>query len=136
MAVCDMQSEDCEAQCVMWRCLNEVMARYGFLIVNFKEFMADSASANWNAFCKIYGTGDLHTKMPDCERTGLLHWTTSMNRHTNNHIKKEFQEQHCLLCKQYKDLKTSAKAKVQYLAIHAWWQSCRAVDDAALKQLD
>ena len=58
VAVCDMQSEDCEAQCVMWRCLNKVMARYGLLIVNFKGFMADNASANWNAICKIYGTRD------------------------------------------------------------------------------
>ena len=56
VAVCDMQSEDYEAQCVMWRCLNEVMARYGVLIVNFKGFMADSAGANWNAVRKIYGS--------------------------------------------------------------------------------
>ena len=40
VAVCGMQSEDCEAQCFMWRCLNKVMARYGLMIVNFKEFMA------------------------------------------------------------------------------------------------
>ena len=46
VAVCDMQFEDCEAQCVMWRCLNKVMARYGLSIVNFKGFMADSAGAN------------------------------------------------------------------------------------------
>ena len=136
VAVCDMQSEDCEAQCVMWRCLNEVMARYGVLIVNFKGFMADSAGANWNAVRKIYGSGDPQTKMPDCERTCLLHWTTSMNHHTDNHIKNEFQEQHRLLCKQYKDSKMSAEAEVRYLAIRAWWQSCGAVDDAALKQLD
>ena len=136
VAVCDMQSKDCEAQCVMWRCLNEVMARYGVLIVNFKGFMADSAGANWNAVRKIYGSGDPQTKMPDRERTCLLHWTTSMNRHTDNHIKNEFQEQHRLLCKQYKDSKMSAVAEVRYLAIRAWWQSCGAVDDAALKQLD
>ena len=136
VAVCDMQSEDCEAQCVMWRCLNEVMARHGLLIVNFKGFMANSAGANWNAVCKIYGSGDPQTKMPDRERTCLLHWTTSMNRHTDNHIKKEFQEQHRLLCKQYKDSKMSADGEVRYLAIRAWWQSCGALDDAALKQLD
>ena len=112
VAVCDMQSEDCEAQCVMWRCLNEVMARYGVLIVNFMGFMADSVGANWNAVRKIYGSGDTQTKMPDRERTYLLHWTTSMNRHTDNHIKNEFQEEHRLLCKQYKDLKTSAEAEV------------------------
>ena len=121
VAVCYMQSEDCKAQCVMWRCLNEVMARYRLLIVNFKGFMADSAGANWNAVRKIYRTGDPHTKMPNRECTCLLHWTTSMNRHTDNHIKKEFQEQHCLLCKQYKDSKMSAEAEVQYLAIRAWW---------------
>ena len=112
VAVCDMQSEDCEAQCVMWRCLNKVMARYGLLIVNFKGFIVDSASANWNVVRKIYRTGDPHTKMPDCERTYLFHWTTSMNRHIDNHTKIEFQEQHRLLCKQYKDLKTSADAEV------------------------
>ena len=82
VVVCNMQFEDCELQCVMWRCLNEVMARYGLLIVNFKGFMADSAGANWNAIHKIYATGDPHTKMPNREHTCLLHWTTSMNHHT------------------------------------------------------
>jgi hypothetical protein len=49
IAVCDMQSEDTMAQCIMWRELNDLMAKNGIKNTNFKSFMADSAQANWNA---------------------------------------------------------------------------------------
>ena len=136
IVVCDMQSEDCEAQCIMWTCLNEVMARHGLKPVNFKGFIVDSAGANWNAVRKIYSSGDPHTMMEDHEQTCLLHWLTSLNRHTDNYIKSEFQEQHRVICEQYKDSKTSTEAEVRYVAIKVWWQSSGTADESSLKQLE
>jgi hypothetical protein len=46
IAICNMQSESIEAQCVMWTKLNHMMLRFGFANPNFKGFMADSVEAN------------------------------------------------------------------------------------------
>jgi hypothetical protein len=46
IAVYDMQSEDAVAQMVLWKNLNDVMARHGIPESKFKGFMADSAQAN------------------------------------------------------------------------------------------
>jgi hypothetical protein len=46
IAVCDMQSEDTKVQYIMWKELNDLMAKNG---VENTSFMADSAQANWNA---------------------------------------------------------------------------------------
>ena len=136
IAVCDMQSEDTAAQCIMWRSLNEVMAANGVADVNFKGFMADSAQANWNAVRTIYGTGDPKQPMENRERTCLLHWTTSLNRHTQKFIKPDMQFQHNLLCKQYKNSKSMEEAETRYLAIRAWWLSSGAASEDAIRELD
>jgi hypothetical protein len=65
IAVCDMQSEDAAAQSVLWQNLNVVLARYGVPKHKFKEFMADSAQANWNAIRVIYGNGNAAIPMKD-----------------------------------------------------------------------
>jgi hypothetical protein len=49
IVICDMQSEDTKVQCIMWRELNDLMAKNGVENTNFKGFMADSAQAHWNA---------------------------------------------------------------------------------------
>jgi hypothetical protein len=41
-----MQSEDAAAQMVLWKNLNDVMARHSVPEPKFKGFMADSAQAN------------------------------------------------------------------------------------------
>jgi hypothetical protein len=46
IAVCDMLSEDVAAQMVLWKNLNDIMARLGVPELKFKGFMADSAQAN------------------------------------------------------------------------------------------
>jgi hypothetical protein len=43
IAVCDLQSEDTKGQCIMWRKLNDLMAKNSVQNTNFKGFMADSA---------------------------------------------------------------------------------------------
>jgi hypothetical protein len=94
IVVCDMQLEDTKVQCIMWRELNEVMQRNGVEKPNFKGFMADSAQANWNAVRIVYGSGDPKVPIENRERTCLLHWTTSLNRHTQKHIKPDMQDQY------------------------------------------
>ena len=58
IAICNMQSEDAAAQMVLWKNLNDVMARHGIPKPKFKGFMGDSAQTNWNAIKVIYGSGD------------------------------------------------------------------------------
>jgi hypothetical protein len=65
IAVCGMQSEDAAAQMVLWKNLNDVMARHGIPEPKFKGFMADSAQANWNAVRVIYGSGDTTISMKE-----------------------------------------------------------------------
>jgi hypothetical protein len=65
IAVCDMQSKDAIAQSVLWRNLNDVMAKHGVHEPKFKGFMADSAQANWNAVRIKYGSGDATSPMKD-----------------------------------------------------------------------
>jgi hypothetical protein len=46
IAVCDMQSKDAAAHMVLWKNLNDVMARHGIPEPKFKGFMVDNAQAN------------------------------------------------------------------------------------------
>jgi hypothetical protein len=86
IAVCDMQSEDAAAQMVLWKNLNDVMARHGIPEPKFKGFMADSVQANWNAVRVIYGSGDATIPMKNQERTCLFYWIQSLEKHTKADI--------------------------------------------------
>ena len=136
IAVCDMQSEDTQSQCLMWNALNRVMTKHGVLVTNFKGFMADSAQANWNAVREIYGTGDPKIPMQNRERTCLFHWTKSLEAHTIKLIKTTMQHQHRILCKQYKDAKTEEESERMYLAIRAWWLSSGAATEEQIQELN
>jgi len=91
IATCDMQSKDAKVQVQFWRSLNIVMSRHGVDHLNFKGFMANSTMANWDAICIVYGNGSTNEKMENCERICLLHWSTSLHKHTQKYIKKAFQ---------------------------------------------
>jgi hypothetical protein len=84
--VCNMQSKDAAAQMVLWKNLNDVMARHGVLEPKFKEFMADSAQANWNVVRVIYSSGNATIPMMDQERTCLFHWAQSLEKQTKANI--------------------------------------------------
>jgi hypothetical protein len=74
IVICDMQSEDIEAQQIMWTKLNETMLKHNFPKLNFKGFMADSTQANWNTIKIVYDSKDLYVKMVNKERTSLFYW--------------------------------------------------------------
>ena len=97
IAMCDMQSEDTEVQVQFWRSLNAVMHHHGVESPNFKGFMVDSAMANWNVVRIVYGSGSANVEMENRERTCLLHWSTSLHRHTQKYIKEALQHQHITL---------------------------------------
>jgi hypothetical protein len=99
IAICDMQSEDVAAQMVLWKNLNDVMARHGVPEPKFKGFMADSAQANWNDVRVIYGSGDATIPMKDQERTCLFYWAQSLEKHTKADIRADLQHQHRQLCR-------------------------------------
>jgi len=82
IAMSDMQSKDTKVQVQFWRSLNAIMERHGVANTNFKGFMADSATANWKAVRIVYGSGSSDEEMDNHERTCLLHWSTSLHKHT------------------------------------------------------
>ena len=94
IAVCDMQSEDAAAQMVLWKNLNNAMARHGVPSPKFKGFMADSAQANWNAIRVIYGSGNATIPMKDQEKTCLFYGTQFLQKHTKADICADLQHQH------------------------------------------
>jgi hypothetical protein len=102
---------------VLWKNLNDVMARHGIRKPKFKGFMADSAQANWNAIRVIYGSGDATIPMKDQERTCLFHWAQSLEKHTKAKIHADLQHQHRQLCRQYKNATSASESETQYLAI-------------------
>jgi len=55
IAVCDMQSEDTEVQCMLWRKLNTIVEKKRMGTPMFKGFMADSAQANGMLFRLFMG---------------------------------------------------------------------------------
>jgi hypothetical protein len=119
-AVYDMQLEDTEVQCIIWRKLNKVMQKNGVEEPNFKSFMEDSEQANWYAIQIVYGMGDPKVPIENQERTCLLYWTILLQQYTQKHIKPNLQHQNIRVCKQYKDSKTMEEADSRYLAIWAW----------------
>jgi len=66
----------------------------------------------------------------------LLHWSSSLQKHTQKYIKGDLQDQHTRLYKQYKDSKNMEEAETHYLAIRSWWLSSGAASDNALHHLD
>jgi len=136
IAMCNMQFKDTKVQVQFWRSLNIVMAQHGLVDLKFKGFMADNAMANWNAVRVAYSSGKLDDIIENRERMCLLHWSTSLHKHIQKHIKQVFQQQYITLCKQYKDSKTVDEAKTHYLAIRSWWLSSGTATEEALHHLD
>ena len=121
---------------MFWQNLNSVLARSSVPKTNFKRFMADSAQANWNAMRVVYGSGNTAEPMENRERTCLFHWTQSMEKHTMADIRRDLQDQHRLLCKQYKNATSPKDSEMRYLAIKAWWLSSGACSGEGLKRLE
>ncbi len=46
IVICDMQSEDTKAQCILWKKLNTIVEKKGLNTIIFKGFMADNMQAN------------------------------------------------------------------------------------------
>jgi hypothetical protein len=136
IAIFDMQSEDAAAQSILWKNLNVVLARHGVPKPKFKGFMADSAQANWNTIRVIYGSRNTAIPMKDQERTCLFHWTQSLEEHTKADIWADLQDQHRLLCKQYKNAASPVEFETRYLAIRAWWLSSGATTIQGLSWLE
>jgi len=132
IAVYDMHSKDYVAQIVFWKNLNSILARHGVFHPKFKGFIADSAQTNSNVLKTIYESSDIHIPMENQERTCLFYWTQSMEKHTKVDIRLDLQDQHHLLCKQYKIVVSSKESETQYLAIKAWWLSSSAMTEEGL----
>jgi hypothetical protein len=124
ITIYDMQLKDADAQMVLWKNLNDVMARHGIPEPKFKGFMVDSAQANWNAIRVIYGSGDTTISMKDQERTCFFHWAQSLEKHTKADIRANLQYQHRQLCRQYKNAALASESKIR-----SWWLSSGATTE-------
>jgi hypothetical protein len=93
------------------------MQKHDFPKSNFKGFMANSTKANWNVLIIVYGSKDPFVRMIDKKRTCLFHWIQSLNKHTKQMIKLEFQNQHIFFCHQYRGTKSLREADSLYVLI-------------------
>ena len=59
-----------------------------------------------------------------------------MEKHTMVDICRDLQDQHRLLCKQYKNATSPKDSEMQYLAIKAWWLLSGAYSGEGLKRLE
>ncbi len=92
IAIYDMQSEDIEAQCILWRKLNATILKKGVANPNFKGFMADNAQANWNVVRIVYGIRDPISSWLTMKILVFFHWIQSRNTHTKKLIASKFQD--------------------------------------------
>ncbi len=95
------------------------MQKYGFPKPNFKGFMVDNVQANWNVVQIVYGYGDSYVRMVDKECTYLFHENHSLNKHTNQLIRLELQNEHKVFCHQNKNAKSIVNVDNHYAFIHS-----------------
>jgi hypothetical protein len=107
-----MQFENTNDQCVMWRKLNEVMAKHGVPSPYFKGFMVNNAQVNWNVMHIVYESNDLYVQLQDKERTCSFHWSQLIDKHTKWQIKPKLRDQHKALCYEYTNSRSLEKANV------------------------
>jgi hypothetical protein len=74
----------------------------------------------------VYGSRDPFVRMVDKERTCLFHWTQSFDKHTKQLIRLELQDEHKVLCHQYKNATSLVDVNSHYVLIHCRWLSSRA----------
>jgi hypothetical protein len=55
IVICDMQFEDTNVQCILWRKLNATIERKGLSMLTFRGFMVDGGQANWNVVRIVMG---------------------------------------------------------------------------------
>ena len=83
----NFQSEDKNAQIIISKNLNHVMAWHGIPLPQFQGFMDDSAQANSNPIQIVYSGGDPKVPMLSREQTCYFHWSQSLEKHTKQYIK-------------------------------------------------
>lgn len=125
IATCEFKVEDSHAQEEFWRLLNTIVKDGGFQTPEFRGFMADEASANWNAIRKVYFNGE---RKPDKERSCSFHWEQSMIKHTKGCIKAPFQEHHKVLCRQWKNAESETIALTCRQTLQQWWRKGHAIE--------
>ncbi len=111
------------------------MLQHRFPKSNFKGFMAINTQANWNIIKIVYGYGDPSIKMVNKKCTYLFHSTQLLDRHTKKPIKSELQNQHNVLCHQYKNAKSLGEANNLYAIICCWWLSLRVASKVNVHEL-
>jgi hypothetical protein len=106
-----MQSEDMEAQCMMWRKLNIIVEKKELGTPNFKGFMVHKQIGM--LFILFMGLEILWSRWWTC----FFHLTLSIDKHIKQLIALEFHDQHKTFCYEYKNAMSLKEANLQYATI-------------------
>lgn len=125
IATCEFREEDEDAQVMFWENMNLVMVEHTGKPANFFGFMADEASANWNAVRRVFNDGK---EMIERERSCLWHWEDNLRVHTQRYIYGPHQQKHREMCEKWRTAPSKEGALEQFRRIRAWWATGKAAD--------
>ena len=104
--------------------MNYVLLKSGSPPANFRGFMADEASANWQAIQTFFNNGPSNRREISC----LFFWKQSFNLHTIQCVSKNFQDKHKCLCKMWRGAFNEEEAIAMFRKIRGWWAIGKVVD--------
>lgn len=134
IAICDMQSEDADSQCLLWFSMINLMKNHGLSNINFKGFMADSAQANFIGVRRVFGSGNPKEPIQGGERTCGFHWEQSFEKH-KKHVQEGMRMEFVQLVYNFKESKSDEDAQLSVMKLRHWIQtsgSCNSKDQDAL----
>ena len=102
-----------------------IVKEASFQTPEFRGFMADEASANWNTIHKVYFNGERKLYK---ERSCYFHWEQSMIEHTKPCIKSPFQEHHKIFCRQWKNVESDIATLTCRQTLQQWWRKGHAIE--------
>lgn len=98
----------------------EVATEEGPTDVQIYGFMADNASAGWNAVREVFWEG---IPNPERERSDAFHYFKSLRRHTNEGVLEGKPEEHYALWERLQNAETYVQACRVAAEIKHWWKN-------------
>lgn len=112
----------------------EVAKEEGLGDLEIYGFMADNASARWNAVHEVFWNG---IPNPERERSDAFHYFQSLRRHTViEGILESKREVHYAMWEHLRHAKTYVEAYQISAEIKSWWQAGNCVPAGKLKYLE
>lgn len=116
---CELKSECAASLATAWRLMLDVAREEGLIEVEIYGFMADNASAGWNAVRDVFGNS---IPNPERERSDAFHFMQSLRRHTIEGILESKREYHYALWDKLRNAPTYVEAYRVAAEIKLWWK--------------